>query len=98
MNVTMNRNGNELTVELEGRLDTVAAPELEEQIEPALEGVEKLIIDLENLEYISSAGLRVMLTTMQTMEEQGEMIVRNVGPDVMEVFKLTGFAGILNIE
>ncbi len=98
MNVTMNRNGNELIVELEGRLDTVAAPELEEQIEPALEGVEKLIIDLENLEYISSAGLRVMLTTMQTMEEQGEMIVRNVGPDVMEVFKLTGFAGILNIE
>ena len=98
MNVTMNRNGNELTVELEGRLDTVAAPELEEQIEPALEVVEKLIIDLENLEYISSAGLRVMLTTMQTMEEQGEMIVRNVGPDVMEVFKLTGFAGILNIE
>ena len=98
MNVTMNRNGNELIVELEGRLDTVAAPELEEQIEPALEGVEKLIIDLESLEYISSAGLRVMLTTMQTMEEQGEMIVRNVGPDVMEVFKLTGFAGILNIE
>ena len=98
MNVTMNRNGNELIVELEGRLDTVAAPELEEQIEPALEGVEKLIIDLESLEYISSAGLRVMLTTMQTMEEQGEMIVRNVGTDVMEVFKLTGFAGILNIE
>ncbi|MCR4608187.1 MAG: STAS domain-containing protein [Eubacterium sp.] len=98
MNVTMNRNGNELIVELEGRLDTVAAPELEGQIEPALEGVEKLIIDLESLEYISSAGLRVMLTTMQTMEEQGEMIVRNVGPDVMEVFKLTGFAGILNIE
>ena len=98
MNVTMNRNGNELIVELEGRLDTVAAPELEEQIEPALEGVEKLIMDLESLEYISSAGLRVMLTTMQTMEEQGEMIVRNVGPDVMEVFKLTGFAGILNIE
>ena len=94
----MNRNGNELIVELEGRLDTVAAPELEEQIEPALEGVEKLIMDLESLEYISSAGLRVMLTTMQTMEEQGEMIVRNVGPDVMEVFKLTGFAGILNIE
>ena len=98
MNVTMNRNDNELIVELEGRLDTVAAPELEGQIEPALEGVEKLIIDLESLEYISSAGLRVMLTTMQTMEEQGEMIVRNVGPDVMEVFKLTGFAGILNIE
>ena len=98
MNVTMNRNGNELIVELEGRLDTVAAPELEEQIEPALEGVEKLLMDLESLEYISSAGLRVMLTTMQTMEEQGEMIVRNVGPDVMEVFKLTGFAGILNIE
>ena len=98
MNVTMNRNGNELIVELEGRLDTVAAPELEEQIEPALEGVEKLIMDLESLEYISSAGLRVMLTTMQTMEEQGEMIVRNVGPDVMEVFKLTGFAGLLNIE
>lgn len=98
MNATMNRNGAELTVELEGRLDTLAAPEFEEQIEPALEGVEKLIVDLSDLSYISSAGLRVLLTTMQTMEEQGEMVVRNVCPEVMEVFVMTGFAGILNIE
>ena len=98
MNITMNRNGSELVVELEGRLDTVSAPELEGQLEPALSGVEKLVLDLAELSYVSSAGLRVMLAATQTMEEQGEMIVRNVAPDVMEVFLMTGFADILTIE
>ena len=98
MNITMSRNGSELVVELEGRLDTVSAPELEEQLEPALSGVEKLVLDLAELSYVSSAGLRVMLAATQTMEEQGEMIVRNVAPDVMEVFLMTGFADILTIE
>jgi anti-sigma B factor antagonist len=98
MKVTMNRNGNELIVSLEGRLDTLTSPELEEQLEPALDGVEKLVFDLAELKYISSAGLRVLLTAMQVMEEQGEMIVKNVTSEVMEIFEVTGFIDDLNIE
>ena len=98
MKITMNRNGNELIVSLEGRLDTLTAPELEEQLEPALDGVEKLVFDLAELKYISSAGLRVLLTAMQVMEEQGEMIVKNVTSEVMEIFEVTGFIDDLNIE
>ncbi len=98
MTTTMTRNGNELTVALDGRLDTLTAPDLEEQLEPALEGVEKLVFDFEKLAYISSAGLRVLLDAMQAMEEQGEMVVRNVGPEVMDVFQVTGFLDDLVIE
>lgn len=98
MKITMNRNGNELIVSLEGRLDTLTAPELEEQLEPALDGVEKLVFDFAELKYISSAGLRVLLTAMQVMEEQGEMIVKNVSSEVMEIFEVTGFIDDLNIE
>ena len=98
MKVTMNRNGNELIVSLEGRLDTLTSPELEEQLEPALDGVEKLVFDFAELKYISSAGLRVLLTAMQVMEEQGEMIVKNVTSEVMEIFEVTGFIDDLNIE
>ena len=98
MKVTMNRNGNELIVSLEGRLDTLTSPELEEQLEPALDGVEKLVFDFTELKYISSAGLRVLLTAMQVMEEQGEMIVKNVTSEVMEIFEVTGFIDDLNIE
>lgn len=98
MTVTMNRNGSELTIALEGRLDTITAPELEDQLEPALEGVEKLKFDFEKLEYISSAGLRVMLTAMQIMEDQGEIVVCNVCEDVMDVFEVTGFSDGLTIE
>ena len=98
MKITMTRNEKELTVALEGSLDTITSPELEEQLTPALEGVEMLIFELKELEYMSSAGLRVLLTAMQTMDEQGEMVVRNVCPTVMEVFEITGFAEALNIE
>lgn len=98
MKITMNRNGNELIVSLEGRLDTLTSPELEEQLEPALDGVEKLVFDFAELKYISSAGLRVLLTAMQVMEEQGEMIVKNVTSEVMEIFEVTGFIDDLNIE
>ena len=98
MKITTNRNGNELTVALEGRLDTLTAPELEEQLEPALDGIEKLVFDFTELKYISSAGLRVLLTAMQVMKEQGEMIVRNVCSEVMEIFELTGFTDDLHIE
>ena len=98
MKVTMNRNGNELIVSLEGRLDTLTSPKLEEQLEPALDGVEKLVFDFAELKYISSAGLRILLTAMQVMEEQGEMIVKNVTSEVMEIFEVTGFIDYLNIE
>lgn len=98
MNITMNKDGKDLTVILEGRLDTLTAPELEEKLEPALEGVEKLVFDFKDLRYISSAGLRVLLTSMQIMEDQGEMKVCNVCPEVMEIFEVTGFVDDLDIE
>lgn len=95
MNVTLNRNGVELTVAIEGRLDTLTSPELEEALEPELDDVEKLIFDFAGLEYISSAGLRVLLAAQKEMDE---MSVRNVRPEVMEVFEVTGFSDFLNIE
>ena len=98
MEVSMNRKGNELTVTIEGRLDTLTSPKLEEQLEPALVGVEKLVFDFADVKYISSAGLRILLTAMQIMDEQGEMSVRNVSPEVMDVFEGTGFVDNLNIE
>ncbi len=95
MNITLNRNGAELTVAIEGRLDTLTAPDLEEQLEPELDDVQKLIFDLAGLEYISSAGLRVLLAAQKEMDE---MAVKNVGPAVMDVFEVTGFSDFLNIE
>lgn len=98
MTVTMNRNDTQLTVNIRGRLDTLTAPELEEKLEDALDGVEELILDLDGLEYISSAGLRVFLSVIKQMDEQGEMKLRNVCDDVMDVFEVTGFIDFLNIE
>lgn len=98
MNFTMNKNGNELTVTIEGRLDTLTAPHLEQQLDPALADVNKLIFDLTELEYISSAGLRVLLASRQKMEGKDGMTVKNVNDDIMEVFEITGFADILDIE
>lgn len=98
MTVNIIRNGTELTAAIEGRLDTLTAPEFEEKLEPELEDTEKLVLDLAELEYISSAGLRVLLSAMKVMEEQGEMVLRNVCPDVMDVFEVTGFIDMLNIE
>lgn len=95
MNITLDRNENELTVALEGRLDTLTAPELEDKLEPELDDIEKLVFDFAGLEYISSAGLRVLLAAQKQMDE---MVVTNVRPEVMEVFDLTGFADFLNIE
>ncbi|MCR5815566.1 MAG: STAS domain-containing protein [Ruminococcus sp.] len=97
MKITMTRNEKELTVALEGRLDTLTSPELEEQLEPELEATEKLIFDLEGLEYISSAGLRVLLGAMKAMEESGEMLVKNACPDILDIFEVTGFVDFLNI-
>ena len=98
MEIKMNRNDTELIIAVEGRLDTLTAPDLEEALEAEIEGVEKLIFDFGELKYISSAGLRVLLTAMQIMADQGEMTVKNVTPDVMDVFEVTGFVDDLNIE
>lgn len=83
---------------LEGRLDTVTAPELEQSLAESLDGVTDLTLDFEKLEYISSAGLRVLLSTQKTMNRQGSMRLVHVGETVMEIFEVTGFSDILTIE
>lgn len=98
MEATLNKEGTKLTVAISGRLDTLTSPDLEKQVEPALEGITELILDLKNLEYISSAGLRVLLGMAQVMEKQGDMKVTNPNEAVMDVFSVTGFDDILTIE
>ena len=98
MTIQQIRNGNALTIALEGRLDTMTAPELEAALKTALEGVEELTFDFEKLDYISSAGLRVLLAAQKTMNRQGSMKVKNANEIIMEIFDVTGFADILTIE
>ena len=83
---------------LEGRLDTVTAPELEKELKETLEGLSELTLDCEKLEYISSAGLRVLLSAQKQMARQGSMKLVHVGEIIMEVFEVTGFTDILTIE
>ena len=90
-------NGNAVFA-LEGRLDTVTAPELEKELAASLAGVTELTLDFAGLEYISSAGLRVLLSTQKIMNRQGRMKLKNVSETVMEVFEVTGFSDILTIE
>lgn len=97
MEITKKKEDSKLTLALEGRLDTTTAPQLEAEIKD-LEGIEELVIDLEKLVYISSAGLRVLLAAQKIMAKQGSMLVKNVCADIMEVFDITGFADILTIE
>ena len=98
MIINQNREGNQLTISLEGRLDTATAPELEAVIDTALTGVETLVMDLEQLEYVSSAGLRVFLKMQKLMNTQGAMKIIHVNETIMEVFDITGFVDILTIE
>ena len=98
MNIIRNQNGGCLTIALEGRLDTTTAPELEKEIKLSLVGVTELVMDFAKLDYISSAGLRVLLAAHKTMMKQGSMKVVHANEMVMEVFEVTGFADILNIE
>lgn len=98
LNISKDANGKNLTVGLEGRLDTTTAPMLEEELKASFEGVETLVFDLAKLEYISSAGLRVLLSAQKTMNKQGSMVVKNVSDEVNEIFDVTGFADILTIE
>ena len=97
MTIKKNKADNVMTIALSGRLDTVTAPELELEISNALAGITELILDLEKLDYISSAGLRVLLSTQKTMNEHCIMTVKNVNSTIMEIFEVTGFTDILTI-
>ena len=97
LNIEKKINGDELTVALTGRLDTTTAPELEAALKESLDGVTALIIDMGALEYISSAGLRVLLSAQKIMSKQGEMKVTHVSETIMEIFEVTGFSDILTI-
>ncbi len=97
LNIESKRNAAELTVALSGRLDTNTAPELEKALNTSLEGVNMLFIDMEKLDYISSAGLRVLLAAQKTMNEQGKMTITHVNEAIMEIFEVTGLSDILTI-
>ena len=98
MTITKKQNGTALELALEGRLDTMTAPELEKELAACLDGVETLTLDLTDLAYISSAGLRVLLSAHKTMNTRGGMTVTHVNEVVGEVFEVTGFTDILNIR
>ncbi len=98
MTITKTKNADVLTVTLEGRLDTTTSPELDADLKGELEGVKELIFDIEKLEYISSAGLRVLLSNQKVMNKQGKMKVIHVSEEIMEIFSVTGFSDILTIE
>ena len=97
MTINKTQNGTALTVAIEGRLDTTTAPQLEAELKDSLDGITELTMDLGAMEYISSAGLRVLLSAQKIMNKQGEMLVTGVNETVMEVFEVTGFSDILNI-
>ncbi len=97
--VNKEQNGSELLITMEGILDTPGAPVLSEALEGCYSGLTKLVFEFKDLEYLTSAGLRVLLEAQQEMDDiEGEMIIRNVSDDIMEVFELTGFDGVLTIE
>lgn len=98
MTITKHTDGDKLTIALEGRLDTSTAPELEAELNASLDGVKHLVLDMEQLLYLSSAGLRVVLAAQKRMNKQGHMTVTHVCPDIMEVFEITGFVDILDIQ
>lgn len=98
LNITKKANDKELVVSLEGRLDTMTAPDLEKELKDDLEGVESLVFDFEQLQYISSAGLRILLSAQKQMNKQGTMVVKNSSEEIMEIFEVTGFSDILTIQ
>ena len=98
MTITKTQDADKLTIALEGRLDTTTSPQLEGELRTAVNGVTEITFDLEKLDYISSAGLRVLLAAQKVMNSQGDMKVVNVKPEIMDIFEVTGFVDILNIE
>ena len=98
LNITKKIENASAVFTLEGRLDTVTAPELEAELKETLDGLRELTLDFEKLEYISSAGLRVLLSAQKVMAKQGVMKVVHVNETIMEIFEVTGFIDILTIE
>lgn len=98
MNITKTNENNQLTFALEGRLDTMTAPELEAALKESVGDTTSLVFDFAKLDYLSSAGLRVILAAQKIMNAQGKMVIKNVNDTIMEVFEVTGFADILTIE
>ncbi len=91
-------DGTKMTITLSGRLDTTTAPKLETELKQNISGVEELVLDFTQLEYLSSAGLRVLLAAQKVMNRQGSMVVRNVNETIMEIFEITGFVDVLTIQ
>lgn len=98
MDIIVNNKDSKLEIKLVGRLDTTTAPLLEDKIKAMIEGVTELVFNFESLEYISSAGLRIMLSTQKRMNQQGRMVIINMNSTVKEVFELTGFVDIIDIQ
>ena len=98
MEIVKNQEGTSLNLEVIGRLDTTTAPQLEAEIKDSIEGITELTLDFAKLEYVSSAGLRVLLAAQKTMNKQGKMVIKNVCDDINEVFEITGFSDILTVE
>lgn len=98
LNIIKERQDDRLTVKLEGRLDTTTSPDLEKSLQESLPGVTELVMDFEKLDYISSAGLRVMLATQKIMNRQGGMKLCRAKDVIMEILEVTGFTDILTIE
>lgn len=98
MEIIKNAAGDKLTLEIVGRLDAATAPQLEKELNASLTGVKSLTFDFSKLEYIASAGLRVLLVAQKRMNKQGDMVIRNVKEEVNEVLEMTGFSDFLNIE
>lgn len=98
LDIKKDQESSKLEFALTGRLDTITAPQLEEQIKASIDDVTELTFDFSALEYVSSAGLRVLLSAQKIMNEKGGMVVKNVSEDIQEIFDVTGFSDILTIE
>ena len=98
MTINKTVDGSAVTMALAGRLDTSTAPQLEAELKQTLPGMQKLVLDLQELDYISSAGLRVILTAQKIMNRQGKLVICHVNATILEVFEVTGFCDILTIR
>ena len=98
LDIKKTQDGPKLELALSGRLDTITAPQLEEEIKADIDGASELVFNFTDLAYVSSAGLRVLLSAQKSMNEKGSMVVRNVSEEIQEIFDVTGFSDILTIE
>ena len=98
MTINKTQEGTHLDLALAGRLDTTTAPQLEAELKQSIDGIQELTMDFAGLEYLSSAGLRVLLSAQKVMNKQGTMVIRNVNETIMEIFEVTGFVDILTIQ